>query len=168
MKIRKIGTAEEKIELQMTPMIDIVFQLLVFFVMTFKVVVREGDFNIRMPAAAAASSAVEDFNVPIKVQLKAGLGGTISDIIIDDQESLREAAGNKNQLFELVRLRVAEYKADTSVGDFASELEVEFDTDYDLRYEEQIRAITAVSGRYDAEDNLIKLADKIKFKDTTN
>ncbi|MEC9149539.1 MAG: biopolymer transporter ExbD, partial [Planctomycetota bacterium] len=38
MKIRKIGTAEEKIELQMTPMIDIVFQLLVFFVMTFKVV----------------------------------------------------------------------------------------------------------------------------------
>ena len=155
MKIRKIGTAEEKIELQMTPMIDIVFQLLVFFVMTFKVVVREGDFNIRMPAASAASSAVEDFNVPIKVQLKAGLGGTISDIIIDDQESLREAAANKNQ-------------EETSVGDFASELEVEFDTDYDLRYEEQIRAITAVSGRYDAEDNLIKLADKIKFKDTTN
>ena len=31
MKIRKIGTAEEKIELQMTPMIDIVFQLLIFF-----------------------------------------------------------------------------------------------------------------------------------------
>ena len=168
MKIRKIGTAEEKIELQMTPMIDIVFQLLVFFVMPFKVVVREGDFNIRMPAASAASSAVADFNVPIKVQLKAGLGGTISDIIIDDQESLREAAANKNQMYELLSLRVAEYKEETSVGDFASELEVEFDTDYDLRYEEQIRAITAVSGRYDAEDNLIKLADKIKFKDTTN
>ena len=54
------------------------------------------------------------------------------------------------------------------MGDFASELEVEFDTDYDLRYEEQIKAITAVSGRYDADDNLIKLADKIKFKDSVN
>lgn len=168
MKIRHIGTAEEKIELQMTPMIDIVFQLLVFFVMTFKVVVREGDFNIRMPAASAASSAVDDFNVPIKVKLEAGLGGTIADIIIDDQESLRDASVSTTQMFELLSLRVAEYKEETSVGDFASELEVEFDTDYDLRYEEQIKAITAVSGRYDAEGNLVKLADKIKFKDAVN
>ena len=30
--------------LEMTPMIDIVFQLLVFFIMTFKIVSQEGDF----------------------------------------------------------------------------------------------------------------------------
>ena len=44
---------EEKIELQMTPMIDIVFQLLVFFIMTFKIVAQEGDFNVKMPLASA-------------------------------------------------------------------------------------------------------------------
>ena len=38
MKIRNTGGDGEKIELQMTPMIDIVFQLLVFFIMTFKIV----------------------------------------------------------------------------------------------------------------------------------
>ena len=168
MKIRHTGSAEEKIELQMTPMIDIVFQLLVFFVMTFKVVVREGDFNIRMPASSSASSAVEDFNVPISIKLEAGIGGNIADIIIDDSESLRALTSTSNEMFELLSQRVAEYKEETSVGDFASELEVEFDTDYDLRYEEQIKAITAVSGRFDADGNLVKLADKIKFKDPVN
>ena len=37
----------------MTPMIDIVFNLLIFFVMTFKITAPEGDFNVKMPAQAA-------------------------------------------------------------------------------------------------------------------
>ena len=57
MKIRHIGTTDEKIELQMTPMIDIVFQLLIFFIMTFKIVAQEGDFNIKMPLASSAGGA---------------------------------------------------------------------------------------------------------------
>ena len=53
MKIRnRDDRSEDKIELQMTPMIDIVFQLLVFFIMTFKIVTQEGDFNIKMPLAS--------------------------------------------------------------------------------------------------------------------
>ena len=56
MKIR--GTEREGADtrLSMTPMIDIVFQLLVFFVMTYKVTVMEGDFNIKMPRAAEEPS----------------------------------------------------------------------------------------------------------------
>ena len=42
----------EEIKLNMTAMIDIVFQLLVFFIMTFKVVALEGDFNVKMPLAS--------------------------------------------------------------------------------------------------------------------
>ena len=53
MKVRhSSSTGKDKIELQMTPMIDIVFQLLVFFIMTFKIVAQEGDFNIKMPVSA--------------------------------------------------------------------------------------------------------------------
>jgi biopolymer transport protein ExbD len=44
----------EQVSLQMTPMIDIVFQLMVFFVFTFKIALPEGDFNVRMPAQAGA------------------------------------------------------------------------------------------------------------------
>ena len=37
---------EKKSQLLMTPMIDIVFQLLIFFIMTFKITAPEGDFYI--------------------------------------------------------------------------------------------------------------------------
>ena len=61
MKIRNTDGKGEKIELQMTPMIDIVFQLLVFFIMTFKIVAMEGDFNIRMPAAAPQAAPPDQY-----------------------------------------------------------------------------------------------------------
>ena len=57
MKIRHTtSSGQDKIELQMTPMIDIVFQLLIFFIMTFKIVAQEGDFNINMPQASPQSA----------------------------------------------------------------------------------------------------------------
>ncbi|NBP80347.1 hypothetical protein EBU58_06445, partial [bacterium] len=35
----------DKIDINMTPMIDIVFQLLAFFIMSLKIVQPEGDFD---------------------------------------------------------------------------------------------------------------------------
>ncbi|MFP6658896.1 MAG: biopolymer transporter ExbD, partial [Pirellulales bacterium] len=62
MKVRKKRKASgsDKVELQMTPMIDIVFQLLVFFILTFKVVAQEGDFDIRMPVMGAPQEQLEE------------------------------------------------------------------------------------------------------------
>ena len=40
---------QEKIEAQMAPMIDVVFQLLIFFMLTLKIVEPEGDFMVNMP-----------------------------------------------------------------------------------------------------------------------
>ena len=52
MKLRHKGEAE-KIETQMAPMIDVVFQLLIFFMLTLKILAPEGDFNINMPIGQA-------------------------------------------------------------------------------------------------------------------
>ena len=59
MKIRRGLEHDDTVELNMTSMIDIVFQLLVFFIMTFKIVAQEGDFNVRMPAAASGGPPSE-------------------------------------------------------------------------------------------------------------
>ena len=60
MKIRHTGSAlPDKIELNMTPMIDVVFQLLSFFMFTLKIAQVEGNFNIKMPAATAAADDIE-------------------------------------------------------------------------------------------------------------
>ena len=46
-----------------------------------------------------------------------------------------------------------------------AEKEVEFDCDYDLRYEEVIAGITAVSGKRNKDREIETLFQKIKFKD---
>jgi len=46
----------EKINVPMAPMIDVVFQLLIFFMLTLKIVAPEGDFDINMPMGAGAPS----------------------------------------------------------------------------------------------------------------
>ena len=49
--------SDEKVEMQLTSMIDIIFLLLIFFVMTFKIAAQEGDFNIRMPIGGGSGAA---------------------------------------------------------------------------------------------------------------
>ncbi len=66
----------DKIAIDMTPMIDVVFQLMSFFMCTLKVVAPEGDFDIRMPLGKSASAVVDDQQVPpIRVKLSADPSG---------------------------------------------------------------------------------------------
>lgn len=40
----------------MTPMIDVVFQLLIFFMLTLKIVTQEWNFDIHMPLGEASGA----------------------------------------------------------------------------------------------------------------
>ena len=61
----------------MVPMIDIVFQLLIFFMLNLKIVSPEGNFNINLPIAAPAN-AQQDVSLPdIKVALKSDRDGNL-------------------------------------------------------------------------------------------
>jgi biopolymer transport protein ExbD len=76
----------EEIQLNMTAMIDIVFQLLIFFIMTFKVVAQEADFNIKMPMASGpATDILEEPPELIRVKLRTGPEGVINSIQVDDE-----------------------------------------------------------------------------------
>ena len=88
MKIRKTGSSDSKVTLEMTPMIDVVFQLLIFFMFTFKIVSVEGEFAITMPAAEQGSAAPTSENITalpdIQVQLLAGETGDLAGIQVGD------------------------------------------------------------------------------------
>ena len=157
MKVRhNKGGGDDKIELQMTPMIDIVFQLLVFFIMTFKIVSQEGDFNIKMPLAAPAAGAPDDLQLPpMKVRLRAGGGGVLAGMSLNDK-----GVGT----MEALRLEIIGVVGDDrGPGSIQETAEVELDCDYGLRYEHVIQAITAVSGYIDDTGNVVKLVEKSKF-----
>ena len=143
-----------KIDINMTPMIDIVFQLLAFFIMSLKIVQPEGDFDVRMPLGAAAAAAPDEEQIPpIRIRLTAGatgLGG-----IAMNGTPVANFAELQERVIALVGL-------DTGPNSIADKTEVELDCDFDLPYEYVVNAISAVSGTVQ-DGQIIELVKKIKF-----
>ncbi|MEE2826615.1 MAG: biopolymer transporter ExbD [Planctomycetota bacterium] len=163
----KIQTTEDRnVKLNMTSMIDIVFQLLVFFIMTFKIVEMEGDFNVRMPLAAKESTSIEDV-LPdlITVKLKVGAEGKIAGIDVDNgvEGDTYFDADMYSRLTDFVE-KTIDAEGDPSE---AIETEVEFDIDFDLKYSYTVQAIESVSGKI-VDGQVKKLIEKIKFKDNSD
>jgi biopolymer transport protein ExbD len=157
MRIRRTTSGPDKVEQQMTPMIDVVFQLNIFFLFTFKIVTLEGDFNIRMPSAAAARSLQQSETLPMTLTMKAGPNGELSELRLDGR-SFGNARDAFAKLHQLIRSRVN----DAGGPGTANELEVEINADYDLNYEYIMRAITAVTG-YIENGQAHKLIERVKF-----
>jgi len=152
-KIRNRGEAERS-GLNMTSMIDVVFLLLIFFVMTFKIVELEGDFSVRMPLAGSDSMTMDPTDLPLKLRLQADENGKLTTM------SLNEI--NLGTDFDQLRANVVELIGTTAPVEGEDGPEIEIDTDYNLRYEYVIRSITAVSG-YKQGNEVVKLIEKIKF-----
>ena len=154
---RRRETKEEAITLQMTPMIDIVFQLLVFFVFTFKIVLPEGDFNIRMPSSAAAESSDPNETPLILVKLNATHSGELASVQMND----KQYAG-KDPFFQLhtdIRGLVND-----AGGPGSTEQEVEIEADYDLKYRYAVNAMTAITGQIDPETGeQHRLIERVRF-----
>jgi biopolymer transport protein ExbD len=145
-------TGFQRLELNMTPMIDVCFQLLIFFMLTLKVFATEGDFDIKMPLAAISEGTPKEIeNPPIIVRMKADSRGRLTEILLTEKplKSFQELREEIKQL---------------CTGRDTTTLEVELDCDYVLRYEYVMEAITHVSGYVDQNGNIVKLIEKIKFK----
>ncbi|PHS03398.1 MAG: biopolymer transporter ExbD [Blastopirellula sp.] len=162
MKIRKNEVhGREKIELQMTPMIDIVFQLLVFFIMTFKIVAMEGDFNIKMPQASAGQATTEVPPIPLVVKLNASDSGKLTSVLLNG----RAMPGNSDLDFmrALQKKIIDLIDGKSGPGSLQEEGEIEIDAASHLKYHYVIQTITAVTGKVGEDGKIIKLIEKIKF-----
>jgi len=149
----------EKIDINMTPMIDVVFQLMAFFLMTFKVSTVEGDFNLKLPkderSAGPANTQVE----MIDVILKAKPDGDLLYVQIGGKAPFGGGLRGFADLTTQVALKVKQAReADQEVP------EIQIDADDNLRYENIISTIAHVSSHYDAEGKAEPLATKVKFK----
>ena len=151
----KKSTMSDKIPIDMTPMIDIVFQLLTFFCMTLRVSSAEGDFNIKMPLAAQRAGLPDPNQLPpMKVRMRADANGNLVELSLNDR--VFSGANRFKMLHQYIAGIVGE-------GSLAASAEVELDCDFNLKYEYVIEAITAVSGTLAPDGQVIKLVEKIKF-----
>lgn len=160
MKIRN-RTGTVKIEAQMAPMIDVVFQLLIFFMLTLKIIEPEGDFDINMPIGAPSQSAVTDAELPpFRVRMEASPNSGELQQLYFNGNALGTGRGAFALLNEEILKSVNALKA-TGPGNLDKQ-EVEIDPDYNLNYEYIISAISACSGKM-VEGRMVRYISRIKF-----
>ena len=145
----------EKVAVNMTPMIDVVFQLMIFFMLTFNIIAPEGDFDVRMPLSKSSAEPLDELQLPpIQVRLVSDAEGMLTGILMN---------GEPVKDFDELRQRVASF-VDIALESGASleDVELEIDSDYQLDYINVVDAITAVSGRIE-NGQLIEMVKKISF-----
>lgn len=143
-------TGDAKVEIQMTPMLDMIFQLLIFFILTFKPVVDEGQFGVNMSALPGGSAArptmvpgmgddsdtaEKDISLipPLRIRLVAGPDGNLAagGIAMGD----RALPSMEQLLFELR----------ATVRGSADEFEVVIEADSKLHYQYVVQTVNAIS-----------------------
>ena len=162
MKNKRTGPEmPDKIKIQMTPLIDLAFQLLAFFVLSYKVAAMEGDFDIKMPLGSAAGMSTDfETTVPMSIRLVADAKGNIADIRVNEERSFQSF----DDLHRHIIATVGTEGGPTGEG---SGQEATIDADYSLKWSETIAAITAISG-YVVDNrgrkDVVTLIQNIKFK----
>ncbi len=160
----RVGATETK--LQMTSMIDVVFLLLAFFVVTYKTPEIEGDFNIRMPVDAQSTSqpSLDDLS-PVTIKLSADANGNLSGIRFGEQK-VADMKALRAAVYQYVNQNSTTFQdAYNGLGtpEFRDDLEIELDCDRQLHYRYAMEAITAVTGYLNSNDQIVKMVEKVKF-----
>lgn len=155
MKIKPLEPAS--LQQQTTPMIDVTFQLLTFFMFTLRIVGPEGDFNINMPppgSGAAKSEILPD----IKVRLIAAPDGHLASLKLGDRP-----LGTGLGAFQLLNSEILKLVGGANTVR-STDIEVEIDADYNLHFDNVVKAIGACTGRLGPDGKtIIRYVEKIKF-----
>ena len=129
-----------KIDINMTPMIDVVFQLMAFFLIIFQVAAVEGDFQMRLPSGPRAEHGVGATDV-WQVRLTADDVGDLHAWRLD-----AGIAGRGSATLPLLRTEVAARLAQVRAAGL-EEPQVELLCDDRLRYEHVLKAVELLTGR---------------------
>jgi len=139
------------VKLDMTPMIDIVFQLLLFFLLTFRIAEQEGQFDVHLPRGDAPA-ADRPPALPLEVRLRAGPAGELAEV----QLAGRRLSGLAELHREIERLLGGDPEA-------LADSEATLVCDEPLAYEHCIAAVTAISGALQPDGSVRPLIGKIRF-----
>ncbi len=152
------GNGFQKIDIPMAPMIDVVFQLLIFFILTLRITAPEGDFNLHMPIGSSLASSEELPPLEIKVRLVANPDGTLQQLSIGNITLGHDFPKSFDNLHQAIARLASDHRRPSD------DIAVEIDADYGLHYKYVLRAISACSGRYDPQTGgRIKFVENIRL-----
>lgn len=159
MKFGSASAGSSKVDVPMAPMIDIVFQLLIFFMLNLRIIAPEGNFNINMPLNAPSNAAPKDAVLAdIKVGLKSDRDGNLLQLTLGSKN-----LGNDEAAFERLNQEILQIIGHPG-NPLSKDVEVEIDADYETQYRYIIKAISKCTGRYDPRTKEVaRYVEKIKF-----
>jgi biopolymer transport protein ExbD len=159
MRIRGRGASPAKVDVQLTAMIDVVFQLLAFFLVTFRVATVEGDFALKLPRNNVAPFG-DGSPERITVRLAAAPDGSLRQAWTDDGFAFagRDATSGFRTLSASIARRIAAARA---AGH--DDPEVRIAADDGMRYEFIIDAVAAVSTHTDGEGRAAPSARRVSI-----
>ncbi len=150
MRFRNQRTNPKPSRLEMSSMIDVVFLLLVFFVMTFQIVAAEGDLDLNTLKHA---EGIQNPNLPLIVRLQADPDGQLESIKLNDQP-----VNSLDDLNQQIR-QLCSRTAPASRKSLSATIYCEAN----LPYETLVDAVTAVSGYVDQDKYRVKLIENVRF-----
>ena len=100
MNLNKI-LEDEKVQLQIAPLIDVVFLLLIYFMVTASLVKKEADISFMLPATVTPS---EPITLPIEVQIEIDAEG---DVAIEGMIFDRNDRDLEKMIVSLLEFRAA-------------------------------------------------------------
>ncbi len=101
-KKRKKGVGGEDMQLQMTSMIDVVFLLLIYFVITANFTIDEGTLLATMPGNSSQDRPEDKLDPPINIDLTSADDGVTYSIVVNGQR-----INNATDLAGFMKNRVA-------------------------------------------------------------
>ncbi|MEX2187220.1 MAG: biopolymer transporter ExbD [Pirellulales bacterium] len=143
-------------ESAMTPMIDVVFQLLAFFILTFRVVVPEGDFGVSMPAVSSDENAELRPEETLHVHLVADAEGRLADVRVNHR-----SLGPDVQALHRIVMLVADVDGPSNLR---ADIDARLRFDPQLHYEHAMAALAAISAYRDANGNSAVLIEHVRFE----
>lgn len=111
-KKRRKGVGGEEMQLQMTSMIDVVFLLLIYFVITANFTIDEGTLLATMPGNSSQDRPEDQLDPPTNIDLTSADDGVTYTIVVNGQR-----IDNATQLAAYMtnRVQTAQMKADDIV-----------------------------------------------------
>lgn len=152
---RRRSFAPARVDLQMTPLIDVVFQLLTFFLMSFRIAAAEGDINLLLPRSIVEPGPANRAADVIRVRLTARDDGNLASLEIMGRPPLAGPRAFAELRASAVHIAGAARHANRD------DPIVELAVDDHLRYEYVVAAVAAVSGQVDDRGTIAPLLRKV-------
>jgi biopolymer transport protein ExbD len=139
-------------------MIDVVFLLLIFFMLTMKILPTEGEFQVNLEGKAPAVDAERDLPpIEIRIRLVANDDGSLNRLQLGQRN-----LGNDRRAFD--RLSHELYALVGRPNAMTENTAIKIDSDYNLHYQHLMNAVGAASGRLDPKTGrLVRYKTPIQF-----